>query len=354
MTVTTKCSSATPAKCRFHGGRFTLENNVQQARLAYASLTKRASKARVMYLSRKLRDSEDDLQIAEKLNLNGSAEEVMEKVEEYRIENSKGYANTERQITALFAHGQELTYKGENVTVLFAGKPQAFKGGEGKTDSYILLKKEDGTLEEVKISLKKSNADFVENKLSAGRVSGVMGDNWQDRLSGSLEGFRETMKEHDPERENGTLVLGYRLDLVNKKSGNAVELDITHEEAVDFYAGTSLPEAKRDSFVKDRIRKNSGVASHMLLGDEFESGQEILDKVIPIDEYVKDHPTLYLTPRAVTLRPGGKFESSRPLGLSYDWKQSETGKWEYNLNTENPLSKTSTTAKAALPEELLR
>ena len=67
--------------------------------------------------------------------------------------------------------GTELTVDGKHYVVTENGKPSC-GSGEPKTDAYARAVADDGTTREFKISVKASNADFFENKISAARGGG--------------------------------------------------------------------------------------------------------------------------------------------------------------------------------------
>ena len=104
-----------------------------------------------------------------------------------------GFGDAERRIVNLFNIGSEVTYNGRNLTIQRAGKPTCSKG-EPKTDIYVATKDHEGEIEEFKISYKKENADFLENKTNAVRAEQLFGDSWEEIIERSTSEIREQLE----------------------------------------------------------------------------------------------------------------------------------------------------------------
>ena len=78
------------------------------------------------------------------------------------------FGDAERRILSYFSKGTKVIYKNREYEIIEAGKPTC-PYGEPKTDIYVLVENDFGT-EEIKISYKKENADFLENKTNAERA----------------------------------------------------------------------------------------------------------------------------------------------------------------------------------------
>ena len=87
------------------------------------------------------------------------------------------FGQAERDVQSYFEIGQVVRFNDQSWCVQNVGKPTC-GNGEPKTDIYILLKSESSEeIREIKISYKKSNADFVENKIKADRAEIIFGNN---------------------------------------------------------------------------------------------------------------------------------------------------------------------------------
>lgn len=227
--------------------------------------------------------------------------------------SAKEYAVFEQHIANLFTEGSTIEYEGETYMVKDSGKPMVSKGGgEAKTDVYISLLDKEGKLVEYKLSLKKDNAEFIENKLSKERLIGIFGENYAERLRKPLQKLAELVEkkatfynESKKRNERGVLV-GLRMDFTNKERGMSVVAELTDDETVELYSGANLPDLKKHSLVNGRMIRNSGVAEYMLLGnlDDYKTPQDVMSKAIPISEYVKDEntPKIHMVLGGVNLR----------------------------------------------------
>lgn len=103
------------------------------------------------------------------------------------------FGNAERRILAFMSVGTEFVFQEKNYKVVLSGKPTCHKG-EPKTDIYILAESSSDKVE-IKISYKKENADFIENKMSAKRAEQLFGDNWADIIEQSTTAVKERFEE---------------------------------------------------------------------------------------------------------------------------------------------------------------
>jgi hypothetical protein len=72
------------------------------------------------------------------------------------------YSQTERTIKRLFENSGGFTFNKKNYKLIIVDKPKTPKG-EPKTDIYIRGQANDSSEIEIKISVKQSNHDFLEN-----------------------------------------------------------------------------------------------------------------------------------------------------------------------------------------------
>ena len=88
---------------------------------------------------------------------------------------AKTFGVAEHRILNFFKEGTRFNYEGIDYTVQVSGKPTCAKG-EPKTDIYIQAINQRNISKEFKISFKKENADFLENKTNAERAEQLLGD----------------------------------------------------------------------------------------------------------------------------------------------------------------------------------
>lgn len=273
------------------------------------------------------------------------------------------FSKTEKQIIDIFNKNKEFTYNKTNYKLKVIDKPKC-KGGEPKTDIYILLD-ENGKDKEIKISVKQTNADFLENKMSEERAEQVFGSEWKKIISNSLllikdkfEAKKLIYKDHSGKTAKGCFTLGWKYEMLNKKSGELSE-DISkvlpkelssYEVLKECLMGNKLDCSKKNSIVSGKMVINSGVATSMLTVDNkkpFKSVTEILDNLQTIDEYIEKNNGIYFACKALNFRTMkwdkkvfvefiNKWDGDRPLSLFVDWKVNN-GKLDYELVYNKPL-----------------
>lgn len=163
------------------------------------------------------------------------------------------FGQAERDVQSYFEIGQVVRFNGQSWCVQTVGKPTC-GNGEPKTDIYILLKSESSEeIREIKISYKKSNADFVENKIKADRAEIIFGNNWAEIIQSSTTNIRRKFldknlifKKSKGRTDNGSITLGWKFELVNKLNGELSDkVDLTTEQLLDIYVGNNLDEEKK-------------------------------------------------------------------------------------------------------------
>lgn len=261
---------------------------------------------------------------------------------------SATFGDTERYIKNLFYKDAPFKIGNDDFKVIFSGKPTCSDGGEPKTDIYVLFKNiKTEERYELKISVKKSNADFLENKISAERAQAIFGENWSEIIKKSTLQLKDSFKtraliyKNKQGRTNaGSITLGWKFEFVNKPNGElSNKILLTHEQIVDIYSGNNLPLSKKNAFVNDLQIPNSGVANFILSGniEDFDDIQSVLSKIIYIDDFVKQNPNIYFACKALNYRTfERKFDGNRPLSVYIDWN-AINGKLEPTIIFDNPL-----------------
>ena len=234
---------------------------------------------------------------------------------------------------------------GELFTIIESGKPTCRKG-EPKTDIYVAAKAVSGKIIELKISYKKENADFIENKTSADRAKALFGDNWSDiirkateSISNIFEGKKLIYKAGAGRTKKGAITLGWKYELLNKNGGElSGVVPLTREQIIDVYAGTHTSEDKRNANVNGKRIDNSGVANYILMNDEVDTAQAVVDNLCSIEKYVDIHPVVYFACKALNYRTfERKYDGNRPLSVYVDWYIKD-GKLCHKLVFNNPLN----------------
>lgn len=125
----------------------------------------------------------------------------------------------------------------------------------------------------------------------------------------------------------------------NKSSGDlSGKMLLTDEQVIDVYAGGNLSEDKRNATVAGQVIENSGVANYILMDENINSAQEVIDKMVPIEEYVMMHPDIYFACKALNYRSfAEKWDGDRPLSVQVLW-DAEDNKLVPKLVYDKPLT----------------
>lgn len=238
------------------------------------------------------------------------------------------FGEAERYIKSLFSVNKVIQSRNKTYRIIESGKPTTPQG-EPKTDIYVLFS--DGTKNhELKISVKKDNADFLENKTSAERAEQIFGPNWMNivinstlQLKDSFDSKPLIYKTSQGKTEAGAITLGWKFELLNKKSGQLSEqILLSKEQLYGIYAGINLPPQKKDAYVNGKIIKNSGVANTILFGDlsKFVNAESVINSLQSIVPYIDSHPNIYFACKALNYRTfRQKYDGDRPLSVFVNW-----------------------------------
>jgi len=253
------------------------------------------------------------------------------------------FGDAERRILAYFKLGTNFIFKNKTFEVVESGKPTC-PHGEPKTDIYILAKS-GNEQEEIKISYKKENADFLENKTNSERAEQLFGSNWRDVITSSTKSIEQQFKdrpviykEKKGRTEKGAITLGWKFELLNKPGGDlSGKMNLSSQQVYDVYAGTNLSKEKRNASVNGHIIENSGVADYILMIDNANSAQDVINRMMTITEYIAKHPNIYFACKALNYRTfHSKYDGDRPLSVQVGWNITD-GKLTHELIFDHPL-----------------
>lgn len=146
--------------------------------------------------------------------------------------------------------------------------------------------------------------------MSADRAVQLFGEDWVNIIEQSTmamsDRFEERMliyKNKFKRTEKGAITLGWKFELLNKNSGDlSGKMLLTEEQVIDVYAGSNLADDKRNAMVSGQVIENSGIANYILMDENVNSAQDVIDKMVPIKEYVKMHPDIYFACKALNYR----------------------------------------------------
>ncbi|MGX8850588.1 hypothetical protein [Amedibacillus sp. YH-ame10] len=255
------------------------------------------------------------------------------------------FGDAERNIVNFFQLGTCFVINSITYSVVNVGKPTC-KKGEPKTDIYVLARSSAGVEIEIKISFKKENADFIENKTNAERAAALLGTTWSQIIQAATTSIKPTFENKkliyrvkSGRTEEGSITLGWKYELLNKPGGDLSGLvKLTRDQIIDVYAGTHLPNDKRNAMVNGTVIQDSGIANYILINDSVTTVQDVINNLYSIDEYVDKYPTVYFACKALNYRTyHDKYDGDRPLSVYVDWAV-ESGKLKPTLVFDNPLN----------------
>lgn len=261
---------------------------------------------------------------------------------------AKKFGISEHNLIKILLTQNRFVYNGKTYNVIFAGKP-TIEAGEPKTDVFLFAESADH--EKIpftrKISFKQPNHDFIENKISATRAAEILGPSWSKILTKYLSELAPKFSDRKLIFKNnygrtsaGSFTLGWKVEFLNKKNGElSLKMPLSTAQVIDIYSGRNLQANKRNAIINGQIIKNSGVADYILVGEDYESIEDILNKLVDIKTYVNEYPDIYLACKALNYRSfEKKFDGNRPLGAYVQW-DSEYGKLAGKVVYDHPLEK---------------
>lgn len=258
------------------------------------------------------------------------------------------FIEAEELIRQYLKVGAEFNFEGVAYIVKMSGKPKPQRGkGEPKTDIYVCADSDVGE-REFRISYKKENADFLENKMGESRAEQIFGTEWAEIIKENTKVIEDEFKkvpliywDKKGRTEEGSMTLGWRFELFNKLQGglSGIMKDMSYDQVFEVYAGQKLEKIKRDAKVNNIIIPNSGVAEFILVDDNVSSAQDIVDKMEYIKDYIKAHPDVYFGCKALNYRSKKKkIEGNRALSVQVDWFV-KTEVLEATIEFEHPLTR---------------
>lgn len=255
------------------------------------------------------------------------------------------HGETEKYIIRLFTEAKQFSYNGKKYEILKIGKPRPSKG-ECKTDIYILCKDNLSDNTEFKISIKQSDADFLENKMSHERAVEIFGDFTDKILEDSILKIKDSF-ENEPlvnfskfkRTEANCIKIGWKFELLNKAGGDkSSELILNNDQKIDVYSGSNLNTSKKNCKVNGEIIEDSGVANFILEVDSIEGDLNYyVNKLQDIKTYAIQQK-IYFACKALNYRVNvNKWDGDRPLSVFCEWSLNTENKLEGKLIFDKPL-----------------
>ena len=201
-------------------------------------------------------------------------------------------AGAEKRVREIIDHS-EFTFENEHYQVIQNSKPSP----EKKTDFYVLARKiKDNTEREFKISYKKPDFSFVENKVKPHRIPYIYGENWSEILKVQIKPIQHRFNvEPVIDFIKETIKIGWRYEIEQldapKTGGRNLSTIIQQNISSQVLWGDRCSDKWRDGFVDGRKITNSGIPDFILIKDDkdIHDIQDVFDDLHDIREYAKKH-----------------------------------------------------------------
>ena len=248
----------------------------------------------------------------------------------------KAYRDLEDYIVDLFNNiDGVIHWNNKTYDRIAACKPYPQRGGgECKTDVYVLLNNiQEGTSDEIKISVKKDDAEFLANKLKAPVAEDLFGSDWKNILTDNINQIKNkfNIKKNElaflePDRKtkeiDANFTLGWKLEVTNKIRELSFPLKLSNSEIIKIvFKGENQPIAKKNAVIFDGIiQENSGIAEYLISGntDKYSNAQEVIDDLVNLNSY--DAGDIYLAFTANNFRyNANKADGARALVIAVEW-----------------------------------
>lgn len=262
-----------------------------------------------------------------------------------------------------------IAYEGYEYELAIAGKPVcAYGAGDPKTDIYALYRGIDTDDElEFKISAKMTNFSFLQNHITALQAEYIIGKNWSMLLEKAAHDafpdvnevplcYLEGMGKTKP----FSLTLGWRVDLTADGGKRAVPLidddlgKLIVLSGQDYEGNSYLTDDQTNPLVNGQRISYGGVADYMLVDlDNPVSADEVIDHLIPIEDYAHQMGDIYANFKAVNERLlDGKHDQDRALGVYVDWFVNDDGLLDAKLDFQEPLLSGADSSAAQLADAM--
>lgn len=257
------------------------------------------------------------------------------------------FSDTERRLVDLLEVGAKFRFDGVEYIVSKPSCKLTVAKGECKTDVYVQTNSVNGD-KVFKISVKQQNADFLENKMSHERAVEIFGAKADEVIMQATNSIKENFQKtpiiyfvRKGRTDAKSITLGWKFEFVNKTGGNlSSSMQLTTQQIVDVYSGTSLPDDKKNAIVNGEEVIDSGIADFILVVDQdknmtiedFEKGLMTIEKFVETEK-----PTVYFACKALNYRAEkDKWDGDRPLSVYVDWR-IENSELVGELRFDEPL-----------------
>mgnify|MGYP001180306978 CR=1 FL=1 len=272
----------------------------------------------------------------------------------------KEFSESEKYIRKIITDS-EFIFEGEKYVADLVAKPIVEGGGgETKTDAYIVARNtESQKTREIKITFKKPNFSFVENKIKAERAAKIYGKNWSNITQGQIKEIKNEFQkkplfyfEKTGRVERGSITLGWRYEMEDEGS-RKLGVKIKQNIAEQVWANKNASSKYRDGVVDKKIVPMSGVPNYYLNKNPSEllTVDDIFPNLKPMSELFKTHSNITAAFLAQNFRSHKNKQEGNKRHLAV-WVvfKVENGKLDCELVFDRPLQMESGHALKNLEE----
>ena len=253
----------------------------------------------------------------------------------------------ERMIRDVINDAKSFSWDGFTYKIILSGKPTVEGGGgETKTDIYVLAKRNDDKTKEFKISYKKSNYSFAENKIRKPRAEKIYGENWSKIIQDQIDLIKEKFTKQpliyfqkDRKTCKGSVKLGWRYEM-ETKGPRPLGTEIDHNIAKNIWANKGADDKYRNGIINGEKIPESGSPNYFLDIDatSVKTADEIFSNLVPISEWLSENMSIKSAFLAQNYRTVEKKQegNKRHLAVWVEWKVKD-GKLDTSLVFDRPL-----------------
>ena len=238
------------------------------------------------------------------------------------------YSGLEQHVINAFNDCESLVWKGSVYREIRAFKPTT-SSGECRTDTYVSLMNAGVEVDAIKISIKKDDAEFMANKLTAQDAESLLGSDWSPILRESIDSIRNEFLDKEifypkPKSDPADVyfTLGWKLEIANKPRTLSAPLALSKKETSDkIFRGTGQPDYRKHAFINGHTVLNSGIADYLLEGNKgsFIDAQSIINSLQDLSKYVPSDIYLIFTANNYRIK-ANKADGPRTLAVCICWE----------------------------------
>jgi hypothetical protein len=257
------------------------------------------------------------------------------------------FSESEKKLRRIISN-QSFIWNGEKFTTGKAYKPEKKgSGGECKTDCFVIATQvSDKKEHQIKITYKKENASFIENKIRYGRAKTIFGDDWSETIKKQIIQIKKKLQDEplfyldrDRKTKKGSIKLGWRYEMeINgtRPLGTPIQQNVARY----VWENKNGKQEYRNCSVDGKKITNSGVPNFVFIrnAENFNSIDDVFPNLIPISSVIKNGSitSAFTAQNYNAIRDYQGGGNKRDLSVPIDWS-IKNGEITAKLNFEQPL-----------------